>query len=62
MVSLNSASQAQLETLPGIGPKTAQAILEYRRQNGPFASVDDIINVKGIGPKKLEKMRPFLRL
>jgi competence protein ComEA len=36
--------------------------LEYRRDNGPFATVDDIINVKGIGPKKLEKMRPFLRL
>lgn len=62
MVSLNSATQSQLETLPGIGPKTAQAILEYRKQNGPFANVDDIINVKGIGPKKLEKMRPFLRL
>jgi len=62
MVNLNSANQTQLETLPGVGPKTAQAILEYRRDNGPFASVDDIINVKGIGPKKLEKMRPFLRL
>ena len=62
MVSLNSATQSQLETLPGIGPKTAQAILQYRQENGPFANVDDIINVKGIGPKKLEKMRPFLRL
>lgn len=62
VVSLNSASRAELETLPGIGPKTAEAIMAYRSERGAFSSIEELINVKGIGPKKMEKMRPFLRL
>ena len=62
VVSLNSATRAELETLPGIGPKTAEAIMAYRSERGAFSSIEELINVKGIGPKKMEKMRPFLRL
>ncbi len=62
VVSLNSATRAELETLPGVGPKTAEAIIAYRSERGTFSSIEELINVKGIGPKKMEKMRPFLRL
>jgi len=61
-ISLNSASADQLQLLPGIGPSTAEKILEYRQAHGGFTSVDELLDVKGIGPKKLEKMRPWLRL
>lgn len=59
-VNINTATQTQLETIPGIGPSTALQILQYRRENGPFQSIDELENVKGIGPAKLEKMRPFI--
>ena len=49
-IDLNTASQPELEALPGIGPTTAQAILAYRDEHGPFASVDDLGEVQGIGP------------
>lgn len=62
MVSLNSASQAQLESLPGIGPATAKKILEYRRAHGGFSSIEELMSVKGIGPKKLESVRAFVKL
>ncbi len=61
-IHLNSANAAQLMELPGIGEKKAQAILEYRDDNGPFRQVTDIVKVKGIGPKMLEKMLPDLAL
>lgn len=61
-VSLNTGSEAQLETLPGVGPATAQKILEYRQEHGGFSSVEEIQAVRGIGPKKFEKMKPFLKL
>lgn len=61
-VSLNSASAAELEALPGIGPSTAAKILAYRQAHGGFKSIDELLEVKGIGPKKLEAMRRFLRL
>ncbi len=61
-VSLNTGSEAQLETLPGVGPSTAQKILDYRQEHGGFSSVEEITAVKGIGPKKFEKMKPFLKL
>jgi competence protein ComEA len=48
-----------LEELPGVGPVTAAAIIDYRTQNGPFATVDDLIDVTGIGPSTLEQIRPF---
>ena len=56
-ININSASQAELESINGVGPKTAQSIIEYRRQNGNFARIEDIMNVKGIGPKKFESMK-----
>jgi competence protein ComEA len=61
-VDLNTASLAQLDTLPGIGPTTAQAIIDYRSEHGRFRSVDDLLNVRGIGPTKLEELRPLVRV
>jgi len=59
-VDLNSASQELLEALPGIGPKLATRIITYRQAHGPFASVDDITRVSGIGPVLLQRLRPRL--
>lgn len=61
-ISLNSASAGELDRLPGVGPSTAAKILEYRRAHGGFASIDELLAVKGIGAKKLKDMRPYLRL
>ncbi len=57
IVDLNTATAEQLETLPGVGPATAMAILSYRDEHGPFASVDDLLEVRGIGDAKLEQIR-----
>jgi competence protein ComEA len=56
-ISLASATLEQLDTLPGIGPVTAQAILDHRSEHGPFASVDDLLDVKGIGEATLADIR-----
>ena len=56
-ISLGSATLEQLDTLPGIGPVTAQAILDHRAEHGPFASVDDLLDVKGIGESTLADIR-----
>jgi competence protein ComEA len=61
-VSLNSASQQQLETLPGVGPSLAQRILEYRAANGALHSVDELDEVSGIGPATLARLRPLIQL
>ena len=61
-VNLNTATIEQLDTLPGVGPTTAQAILDHRTRNGRFRSVDDLMNVRGIGPAKLEQLRPLVRV
>jgi competence protein ComEA len=57
LVNINSASATELETLSGIGEVLAGTIIEYRDQNGPFASVDDLLDVSGIGPATLEEIR-----
>ena len=56
-ININSATAAELDSLPGIGPTKAQAIVDYRNQNGPFRTIDDLLNVAGIGPKILESIR-----
>ena len=60
VVNINTATANELETLPGIGPVTAQRIIDYRKQAGNFSTVEDIMKVKSIGPKKLEKLRQFI--
>ena len=57
LIDLNHASPEQLESLPGIGPALAATIVEYREREGPFATVNDITEVSGIGPKTLEKIQ-----
>ncbi|HXV33977.1 MAG TPA: helix-hairpin-helix domain-containing protein [Gaiellaceae bacterium] len=61
-VHLNSATLEQLDELPGIGPVTAQQILDYRAANGAFRSVDELDAVPGIGPARLEQLRPLVDL
>ena len=56
-VDLNTASLAELESLPGVGPTIASAIVEHRERNGPFRSVEDLLDVAGIGPAKLDQLR-----
>ena len=62
LVSLNSADQAALETIPGVGPVTATAILDFRAQVGSFSSIDQLLDVSGIGPATLESIRPYVTL
>ncbi|BAU96685.1 DNA uptake protein [Corynebacterium suranareeae] len=62
LVSLNSATVADLITLPGVGEKTAQAIVEFRDSNGGFSSVEDLLQVKGIGPSKFEQIAALVSL
>jgi len=59
-INLNSASAAELQQVPGIGPSTADKILQMRKSYGAFKSVDDLLAIKGIGAKRLEKMRKYL--
>jgi len=61
-ININSATVEQLEMLPRIGTKTAQSIIEYRTQNGPFKRVEDLTNVKGIGEKTLEELKSYIIL
>lgn len=61
LVSLSSGSAKELESVPGIGPATSARILEYRATHGAFRSVDELLAIKGIGPKKLEQMRRYLK-
>ena len=60
VVNINSADVTELDTLPGIGPSTAEKIVEYREANGPFATIDEITSVSGIGPAKFEQIEAFI--
>ena len=60
LVNVNLATAIELEALPGIGSVIAQRIIEYREQHGPFHSLNELAQVKGIGPKKLEKLKDLV--
>ncbi len=59
-VNLNTATSQELQQVPGIGPATADKILQMRKSYGAFKSVDDLLAIRGIGPKRLENMRKYL--
>jgi competence protein ComEA len=59
-LNLNAATEAQLEALPGIGAATAARIVEYRKKNGGFKKIEDLMNVKGIGEKSFLKLKPLV--
>ena len=61
-MDLNTATAEQLDALPGVGPATAAAILDYRREHGRFRSVDELLDVRGIGEAKLAALRPKVRV
>ncbi len=58
VVNINTADNEALELLPGIGPTRARAIIEYRKERGPFRSVNKLVDVSGIGERALERIRP----
>jgi competence protein ComEA len=59
-LDINTAKKSDLLTLPKVGPVTAERIIRYRDDYGPFKSIDDLLNIKGIGSKTLEKMKPLI--
>jgi len=59
-ININQATTEELESVPGLGPKLSQRIIEYRNIHGPFHKLDDLVNVSGIGPKNLEKFANHL--
>ena len=59
-INLNTATIDQLASLPGVGPKTAERILEYRTKNGGFKKIEELMNVKGIGEKSFLKIKPLV--
>ena len=61
-IDVNSATAAELQLLPRIGPALAQRIVEYRKQHGPFRALHDLERVKGIGPRTIERLEPLITL
>ena len=59
-VNLNTATATQISLLPGIGPKAAERIVEYRQKNGAFKKIEELMNVKGIGEKSFLKLKPLI--
>jgi competence protein ComEA len=62
VVNINSATPAELETLPGIGARTAQRIVEYRQKNGGFKKIEELMNVQGVGEKSFLKIKDRLTI
>lgn len=61
-VELNTATASELRTLPGVGERTAERILEYREEHGGFEKIEDLMNVRGIGEKTFLRLRPLIRV
>jgi competence ComEA-like helix-hairpin-helix protein len=61
-LDLNAATADQLEQLPGVGPKMAKAIVDFRQKSGPFRRVDELLAIKGITKERLDKIRPFVKI
>jgi competence ComEA-like helix-hairpin-helix protein len=59
-LDVNTATAAQLEQVPGIGPATAKAIVKFRRKSGPFERIEDLLAIRGISARKLEQIRPYV--
>ena len=62
LVDLNRATLAELDTLPGVGPRTAQRIVEYREENGGFTRLEELMNVRGIGERTFLRLQPLVTL
>ncbi len=60
-LDINTATVQQLQLLPGIGESTAQNIIFYREENGKFKTIEDLLNISGIGPAKFEKIKPYIK-
>ena len=61
-IDLNQATLDELQEVPGIGPALAQRIVDFREEHGPFERLDDLLNVRGIGVRTLEKLKPYLKV
>ncbi|HIF83516.1 MAG TPA: helix-hairpin-helix domain-containing protein [Candidatus Marinimicrobia bacterium] len=61
-VNINTSNKADMMTIPGIGPVTAERIILHREDHGLFNSVEELLNVKGLGPKTLEKIRTYIKI
>ncbi len=59
-ININTASAEELDTLPGVGPTIAQRIIDYRTENGPFQTIEDIMNVSGIGPSTFDNIKDLI--
>ena len=60
LIDLNAATAMELETLPGVGPRTAERILEYRREHGGFERIEDLMDVRGIGERTFLRLKPLV--
>ena len=62
LIDLNAATAMELETLPGVGPRTAERILEYRREYGGFERIEDLMDVRGIGERTFLRLKPLVKV